>query len=491
MLDLEEINTGIKNILEPVINGVSMSTKDTLILSNPYDDTPFAQLMLADAALMERGIAQATGAFSQTRALSAWQRSNILKIIAEKIQQRRSELAEGITTESGKPVTAAFAEVDRAQFTFQVAAEEALRINGDIFSLDWLPDQSRREAHLHRVPRGLIAGITPFNFPLNLVAHKVAPALAAGNPVIIKPDLQTAMTAIRLGQIIIESGWPANAIAIVPCRNDVAQALVSDERIRMLSFTGSPRVGWELKRQAGKKPVTLELGGNAGNIIEPDADLEYALDRVVWGGYLNAGQTCISVQRVYIHDTIYEDAKNILIRKVKALKSGDPKHRSTVVGPVINQIAADRIERSIQQAVANGAQVLVGGGRHNLVIEPTLIESCDESLSIAKDEIFGPIVVLSSYRDFTEAITKVSDSDYGLQMGLFTHDLRKIQYAIDTVEIGGININDVSTFRIDHMPYGGVKASGTGREGIRYAIEEMTEMKLVTYNYIHPYITGA
>lgn len=483
MYDLEEVNAEQNLALAPLVNGTLVSTQEVLPLSNPYDNTSFAQLMLADHSIMEEAIDQATRAFAQTRTLSAYERSTILKTVADKIHGNRQALAQGITVASGKPSTAAFAEVDRAQFTFQIAAEEALRINGDIIPLDWLPDCKHREAHILRVPRGPIAGITPFNFPLNLVAHKVAPALAAGNPILIKPDLQTAMTAIQLGQILIESGWPPNAIAILPCSNDVAQMLVTDERIKLLSFTGSAAVGWTLKNLAGKKPVTLELGGNAGNIIEPDADLNYALERIVWGGYVNAGQTCISVQRVYIHHEIYEEARTTLIHKVKAIKFGNPKLQSTFVGPVINQTAADRIERCIEDAVGKGANVLVGGGRHNLVIEPTLMEVDDETLDICKEELFGPVVVITPYLNYKDVVARVSNSEYGLQIGLFTHDLRKIQYAINTIEAGGININDVSTFRIDHMPYGGVKSSGIGREGVRYAIEEMTEMKLVTYNH--------
>lgn len=483
MFEMENISTKLPIVSGPFIAGKILSADNVETLLNPYDQTPFANVAVADASLMEQTIEAAVNAFDHCKNMAAYQRSAVLKKVSELIHRDRQQLAAGITTESGKPITAALAEVDRAVFTFQVAAEEALRINGEILTLDWLPGCEQRQAHVCRVPRGPIAGITPFNFPLNLVAHKIAPAMAAGNPIIIKPALQTAMTAIRLGLLIVEAGWPAEGIAIVPCHTDIAQALITDERIKLLTFTGSPEVGWHLKAIAGKKPVTLELGGNAGNIIEADANLDYALERVVWGGYLNAGQTCISVQRVYIHHSIYDQAKKKLIALVKSIKYGNPWLPDTIVGPVINEASAERIETCIHEALEQGARLLAGGNRYQRIIEPTLIENDNEALNISQTELFGPVIVISSYQNFKEAVARVSESKYGLQAGLFTRDMGKIQYAIKNIEAGGININDVSTFRIDHMPYGGVKASGFGREGLRYAIEEMTEMKLITYNH--------
>ena len=470
-------------ILGPLIGGELLTDLDYKEIRSPYDDALFAHVHQADVAQMEKAIQLASESFEITKRMPAHERSSILLKIASLIERDREPLAQGITAESGKPISAARGEVDRAVFTFTVASEEARRIGGEILPLDWLPGNEKRQAEVLRVAKGPIAGITPFNFPINLVAHKVAPALAAGNPIIIRPASQTAVTAIRLGQLLVEAGWPKDAVAIVPCATSVAQPLIKDDRIKLLTFTGSPKVGWSLKGIAGQKPVTLELGGNAGNIICADSDLDHAAERITWGGFVNAGQACISVQRVYAEASVYEAFKEKLLEKVAALKFGDPALDETFVGPVIDKASADTIENSIKRAVDEGATLLLGGGRNGLVIEPTVIESDDESLEVSKTEVFGPVIVLSPFTDFNEAVQKVTTSDYGLQAGLFTRDMARIQHAIEHIEVGGLNVNDVSTFRIDHMPYGGVKGSGFGREGLKYAIEEMTEMKLVTYNH--------
>jgi acyl-CoA reductase-like NAD-dependent aldehyde dehydrogenase len=471
------------NTLGPLINGELILSGEVQTIQSPYDQAAVFEIFQSSANQVEQAISLANEAFESTRKIASSERYRVLITTAKLIARDKEIIAQGITSESGKPITAARAEVDRSVYTFEIAAEEARRISGEIVALDWLPGNDRREGQVIRVSRGPIAGISPFNFPINLVAHKMAPAVAAGNPILIKPASQTAATAIRLGMLLLEAGWPKDAIAILPCSVSTAQPLITDDRIKLLTFTGSPAVGWSLKGIAGKKPVTLELGGNAGNIICKDTDIDYAVARVAWGGFVNAGQACISVQRVYVEQAIYAAFKDKLLTRVSQLKTGDPGHDDTDVGPVIDRSSADRIEASIKAAVQAGAKVLSGGKRQGLVIEPTVIESNDESLEVAQSEIFGPVIVISPFADFSEAVQKVNASEYGLQAGLFTRDLGRIREAIEQIDVGGIMINDVSTFRIDHMPYGGVKGSGFGREGLKYAIEEMTEMKLITYNH--------
>jgi glyceraldehyde-3-phosphate dehydrogenase (NADP+) len=339
-----------------------------------------------------------------------------------------------------------------------------------------------REALVRRVPLGVVAGITPFNFPLNLVAHKVAPALAAGDAMILRPASQTPVSALKLAEIVLESGWPPEALSVVPSRTSDAAPLVEDERIRLLSFTGSPAVGWELKRRAGRKRVTLELGGNAAVIVHGDADIDYAAERITWGGFSYAGQSCISVQRIYVQEAVYEPFLEALLSRVRALKLGDPLDEKTDVGPLIDRSAAERVEEWVNEARAAGARVLAGGARRGTLWEPTVLDRLEPTLRVSCAEVFAPLVGLYPYSDVSDAIAAAGASDFGLQAGLFTHDERIIAAAVDGIEVGGLMVNDVSTFRIDHMPYGGVRLSGFGREGVRYAIEEMTEMKLVTFN---------
>ncbi len=398
------------------------------------------------------------------------------------IAAQREELARAIALEAGKPIKTARVEVDRAVFTFTIAAEETKRIYGEIVPLDWLPGNENREAHVRRVPLGPIAGISPFNFPLNLVAHKVAPALAAGNPIIIRPASQTPLAALLLGRIVLDAGWPEDGIAVLPSSTDAARPLVEDDRIKLLTFTGSPAVGWALKSRAGRKRVTLELGGNAAVIVHADADVAYAAERIAWGGFTNAGQTCISVQRVLVHESVRDAFVAELVRRVEELNVGDPLDEDTDVGPVIDAANADRVEEWLDEAKAAGATVLTGGERDGGVWRPTILTGVGEDLRVSCEEVFAPLVVVSEYADVSDAIASAGRSEFGLQGGLFTNDMRVVDEAFDRIDVGGLMVNDVSTFRIDHMPYGGVRSSGTGREGLRYAIEEMTELKLLTFN---------
>ncbi len=402
--------------------------------------------------------------------------------MADGISRRSAELVELIAREAGKPIKAARVEVERSILTFRTAAEEAMRINGEVVPLDWMAASENRFGIVRRFPIGPISGITPFNFPLNLVAHKVAPALAAGNSIILKPAPQSPLTAIKLGEIFLEAEGPAGSLSIVPCDVTDADPLVTDERIRMLSFTGSPTVGWMLKNRAGKKKVTLELGGNAGVIVHADTDLDFAATRIVQGGFGYAGQTCISVQRVLVQQTVFAPFLEKLIPKVQALRLGDPLDETTDLGPVIGDRDAERIGNWIEEAVAGGAQVLTGGSRQGRLISPTVLTRTNPSMAVNCHEVFGPVVTVEPYDAFDAALERLNDSVFGLQAGIFTDTLGLAMKAYERLNVGGVIIGDIPTFRVDHMPYGGVKDSGLGREGLRYAIEEMTEPRLLVLN---------
>ena len=465
-----------------VLGGAEVETGDTYEIRSPYDGAPVALVHRAGPGEVERAIAAAATAFETTRHLPSWRREEILEGVAVRIEARREELARTIALEAGKPIRTARVEADRAAYTFRVAAEESKRIYGELVPLDWLPGNEGREAQIRRVPLGPVAGISPFNFPLNLVAHKVAPALAAGNPILLRPASQTPVSSLLLGRIVLEAGWPEDGIAVLPCTTDTASPLVEDDRIKLLTFTGSPAVGWALKARAGRKRVTLELGGNAAVIVHDDADVAYAAERVAWGGFAYSGQTCISVQRVLVHDRVYEEFAAELVRRVEALKVGDPLDEETDVGPLIDGANADRVEEWLGEARAAGATVLTGGEREGNLWRPTVLAGAGEELRVSCEEAFAPLVALTRYDDVHEAIAAAGRSEFGLQAGIFTNDLRVVDDAFDRIDVGGLMVNDVSTFRIDHMPYGGVKSSGLGREGLRYAIEEMTELKLLTTN---------
>ena len=466
-----------------VVCGQTVQTSRRHEVRSPYDDSLVAVVHRAGAAEIERAIAGATTAFQTTRKLPSWKRAEILERVSAAIASRAEELAEIIALEAGKPIRTARLEANRASFVFKIAAEETKRLYGEVVPLDWLPGTEGREAIVRRVPLGPVAGIAPFNFPLNLVAHKVAPALAAGDPIVIRPASQTPISSLKLAGILLEAGWPAAAISVVPSTTADATPLVEDERMKLLTFTGSPAVGWDLKRRAGRKRVVLELGGNAAVIVHSDADVEYAAERVAWGGFSYAGQTCISVQRVYVHESVYDRFSALLVARVRALVMGDPLDERTDVGPLIDPTAAARVENWVAEATTAGARVLTGGSRRGNLWEPTVLENLKPDLQVSCQEVFAPVVGLFRYRDAADAIAAANDSDFGLQAGLFTHDDRIVSAAIDGLEVGGLVVNDVSTFRIDHKPYRGVKLSGFGREGLRYAIEEMTEMKLVTFNH--------
>ncbi len=462
-----------------VLGGRQVETAESVEISSPFDGSAVARVDRAGPGEVGEAIARAVDAFEITRRLPAWRRSEVLRRVSELITERRDELARTIALEAGKPIATARLEAERAAFTFSIAAEEAKRIYGEIVPLDWLPGSEGRTAQVRRVPLGPIVGISPFNFPLNLVAHKVAPALAAGNPIVVRPASQTPISSLKLAEIVLEAGWPANGIAVVPCSTHAARPLVEDDRIKMLTFTGSPAVGWGLKVRAGRKRVTLELGGNAPVIVDAGADIDHAAARVTWGGFAYAGQTCISVQRVYVHEAVYDEFAAKLVERVRALVVGDPLDPETDVGPLIDAGSAERVESWLEEATAGGATVLTGGTRDGSLWQPTVLADAREEMRVSCEEVFAPVVSLTPFADIHEAIGLAGRSEFGLQAGLFTNDLRVVDEAFDRIEVGGLVVNDVSTYRIDHMPYGGVKSSGTGREGPRYAIEEMTELKLL------------
>jgi acyl-CoA reductase-like NAD-dependent aldehyde dehydrogenase len=433
----------------------------------------------ADARALDEAIAAASAADEPMRRMSSWQRKAVLNHLVTRSRERAEELAQALTIEAGKPIKYARGEVARLIDTLEIAAEESTRIYGEVLPLDVSQRAAGYRGMWKRVPVGPCGFITPWNFPLNLVAHKIAPALACGCPFVLKPASATPVGALVLGEILAETDLPEGAFSILPMSSGDAAALVEDERIKKLSFTGSPAVGWELRSRAHKKHVTLELGGNAACIIDHDADLDDAVDRCVFGGYYQSGQSCISVQRILVHGSVFNAFRDKFVAAVRALKMGDPKHEDTFIGPIISDEEAERIERSIRQAVDRGATLLCGGRRDGRMIEPAVLEGVPREADAWCEEIFGPVTVLYAVVDFEQALAEANHSRYGLQAGVFTRDLYHVQQAWDELQVGGVMINDVPSWRVDHMPYGGTKDSGLGREGIRWAIDSMTEVRLL------------
>ncbi len=449
---------------------------------SPYDGSVVGQVFEGGREHADAAIAAAVKAFGTTKRLPAFERQRVLRRVAETITERKEEFARTMALESGKPLKAARTEVDRGIFTFNVAAEESTRIYGEYLPLDWQQFTAGRWGIVKRFPLGPIAGITPFNFPLNLVAHKVAPAIAAGCPLVLKPAPQTPLTALLLAEAVQHAGWPDGGLNVLPLSNEDAGLLVSDDRLKMISFTGSAAVGWQIKAKAGKKKVVLELGGNAGVIVHNDADLAYAAERCVVGGFSYAGQTCISVQRILVERSAFGKFTELFLAGVAKLRVGDPLDDSTDLGPLIRESDSVRAADWVQEALRGGAQLLCGGKRKGPMLEPTVLTGTRPEQKVNCQEIFAPVVTIEPYDSFEEALRLINSSPYGLQAGIFTRDAKLLFNAYDELEVGAVVAGDVPTFRIDHMPYGGVKDSGLGREGLRYAIEEMTEPKLMVMN---------
>src|ERR1700747_2418790 len=465
-----------------LVDGKWVEDGDVIDIKAPYDGAIVGRVFQGRRSHAEAAIAAAVKAFGTTRRLPAFERQRVLRRVAEGIAKRKEEFSRTLCQEAGKPIKAARTEVERAIFTFSVAAEESTRIYGEYLPLDWQEYTAGRWGIVRRFPLGPIAGITPFNFPINLVAHKVAPAIAAGCPMVLKPAPQTPLCSLLLAECVQQAGWPDGGLNVLPLSNEDAGLLVTDDRIKLISFTGSVPVGWDIKRRAGKKKVLLELGGNAAVIVHSDADLSYAADRCVAGGFGYAGQTCISVQRILVEQSVYGKFTDALLTGVKELKTGDPLDKTTDVGPLIRESDAARATEWVQEAVRGGARLLSGGTRHGSIMEPTVLTGTKHDMKVNCQEIFAPVVSVEPYNDFNDALREINHSAYGLQAGIFTHDAKLMFQADDELGVGALVAGDVPSFRIDHMPYGGIKDSGLGREGLRYAIEEMTAPKLLVMN---------
>lgn len=459
--------------------GQFIITSNILKVKNPFSGENFAQTWLAGKKELDLSIEKALSIQDTMKNLPVYKRFEILKAISEGLTKDREEFAVLLCKESGKPIRYALSEIDRAAQTFLIAAEEAKRLPGEILSIDWTPAGKGKEGFVKYFPLGLIAGIAPFNFPMNLAVHKIAPAIASGNCIILKPARSTPLSVLKLAKLIDQTDLPKGAVSILPMDRESGNQLVTDERFKMLSFTGSPDVGWEMKTAAGKKKVALELGGNAGVIISKSADLDLALNKCLVGGYAYSGQVCIHVQRIIVHDSLFNAFAQEFTKKVKALKNGDPEKPDTEISVMIDEDNAVRVEEWIDEAIKQGAKILAGGKRKGLFLEPALLTNTKPEMRVCANEVFGPVVVVEPFITFEQAVDMINDTRYGLQAGVFTNDLKEYNYAVQNIEAGGILINDVPSFRVDHMPYGGIKDSGFGREGLKYAIFEMMEPKLV------------
>ena len=464
------------------VAGEWQTSDDPLAVRNPYSGDIVSVTYQASREQLETAIVAAARAFDTTRTMPTYERVALLKAMAAGLKERRDEVAHTIAAEAGKPIRDAEVETDRGVFTLETAAEEAKRMEGEVIPLDLMASSKGRYGIVKRFPIGPIAGISPFNFPLNLALHKIAPAIASGNTIVLKPPSRDPLTMLLFAEIVEAAGTPKGAVSIMPMDREVGDALVDDPRFKLLSFTGSPDVGWEMKRRAGMKKVVLELGGNAGVIVDSDSDLDFAVNRIRVGAFAYSGQVCISVQRVFVVEDVYEQFRDKLIDAVAKIQLGDPLDRTTDLGPMIDAKAVKRTQEWIDQATADGARVLTGGSADGTFYPPTVIENADPASFVCSKEAFAPLVTIAPVKSFGEAIRKLNDSEYGLQAGVFTNSLEKALVAHENIDVGGVVINDIPTYRIDHMPYGGVKASGLGREGLKYAIEDMTEPRLMVIN---------
>ncbi len=462
-----------------LVNGRSLSRGEPLEVLSPYDRSVIGSTFVADADTVEEAVDAVAAGARRMAALKSYEREAILNRIADGIDRDAEQLARLISLEAGKPLRDSRVEVSRAALTMRTAAGEATRLFGRQLPLDVIPASSDRIGITRRVPLGPVLAITPFNFPLNLVCHKLGPAIAAGDSIFIKPAPKTPLTALALGKLALESGLPADGMAVVLCDNEQTQRLVQDDRFKALTFTGSDSVGWRLKAMSGKKRVTLELGGNAGVIVDESADVELAATRIAAGGFSYAGQSCISVQRTYVHDRLFDDLADRLVSIVKTLKVGDPLDEDTDVGPMINPESVSRIEEWVAEAADRGAMVLAGGTAQGPAFAPTVLSGVHPTARVCSHEAFAPVVSLFRFSNISDAIRSLNDSRFGLQAGVFTRDLNHALRAFEELDVGGVIVNDIPTFRVDPMPYGGVKDSGLGREGLRCAIEELTELKLL------------
>ncbi len=448
-----------------------------LAVTDKYSGQVVTRVAVADPSVIDRAIAAAVKATEPMARMAPYQRQAILNHCVSRFAERFDELAESLCIEAGKPIRDSRGEVGRLIDTFRIAAEESVRIGGEIQNLEISPRARGYRGMWKRVPIGPCSFISPFNFPLNLAAHKVAPALAVGCPFVLKPASRTPLGALIIGEVLAETDLPAGAFSILPCSRDGAELFTTDERLKLLSFTGSPAVGWALKAQAGKKKVVLELGGNAACVVDRDTDLADAVQRIVFGAFYQSGQSCIGVQRVIVHEAIYDDFRDRLVAATGNLVAGNPRDEDTFIGPMISEQEAQRLHLWIEQAIAAGGKRLCGGNRSGAMLEATLLEDVPRDQAVCTREAFGPVAVLSRFERFEDALAEINNSVFGLQAGIFTRDLYRAQMAWDVLDVGGVIIGDVPSWRVDNMPYGGVKESGLGREGVRFAMEDMTEIR--------------
>jgi len=452
-----------------------------LEVHDPASGELVATTWQAGPAELERATAAAVEAFGATRRLASFERRDALAHVAERISTDADELAELLSRESGKPIRDARVEVARGALTFRIAAEEAQRINGEWLPLDWSAPNRGRSGIVRRYPIGPVAGISPFNFPLNLAAHKVAPAIAAGCSIVLKPPSKDPLVMLRVAGYLAETDLPKGAVSILPMDRPTGDRMVADDRFKLLTFTGSPSVGWKMKAEAGKKKVVLELGGNAGAIVDETADLDWAVARLAFGAFAYSGQVCISVQRIYVVESIFDDFQSRFVEKVRQLQMGSPLDPATDLGPMVDSKAVARTHQWVGEALADGARALVGGEPDGLFYPPTVLVDVPKDARVCGEEVFAPVVNLFAVPDFRAAVAEINDSQFGLQCGVFTNDLERTLLAHDELEVGGVIVNDVPTWRTDAMPYGGVKDSGLGREGLRWSIEDMTEPRLLAF----------
>ncbi len=459
--------------------GTFIETSQVLEVQNPFDKSIMAKTFLADKEILNIAIEKAIAVEQELKHMPVYQRYEILQQIAFKLSEDKERLASILSIESGKPIRYALGEIARAIQTFTIASEEAKRLPHEYLSIDWTPAGHGKQGVVKYEPIGLIAGIAPFNFPLNLAVHKIAPAIATGNPIILKPARSTPLSTLELAKIINKTSLPKGAVSILPMDRETGNLLVTDERIKKLSFTGSPQVGWKMKTQAGKKRLTLELGGNAGVLVSDKADIDLAVKKCMIGSFAYSGQVCIHVQRIYVQESVFEEFTNKMIEATKKLQVGDPMNPATEVSVMIDEANAKRVEAWVNDAVADGAKVLAGGQRKDTFYEPTLITNTQPEMNVCSLEVFGPVVTVEKYSNLQSGIDAINDSQYGLQAGIFTDSIQELNSAFDQLEVGGVIHNDVPTFRVDHMPYGGIKNSGFGREGVKYAMRDMLEPKLL------------
>lgn len=474
--------TTVQTMPRPLlIGGAPVTTGDEATVTFPYDGSEVGVVSLADEAAVERALATAAGAEPELAALPPHRRAEILIRAADLVTARGPELARQMTLETGLALRESLLEVERTSDIFRIAGEEARNVHalGELVPVDAVARGEGRVAHVRRFPVGTVLGITAFNAPLLLVAHKIAPALAAGCPCIVRPAPKTPLSALSIGELLLEAGAPAAGVTVLPSSNELAERMVTDARVKMLSFTGSARVGWHLRRIAATPRVTLELGGNGAVVVHDDADLDHAAARCAVGGFLRAGQACISVQRLYVHERVYDAFRERFLARVSELVVGDPREEQTMLAGLVDETAAERTMTSIEAAVADGAAVLCGGTRSGAAVAPTVLEDAPEESRICSEEAFAPVVALLRYDDLDDVLRRVDDTPYGLQAGLFTRDLRTVNRAFERLRVGALIVNDINSFRVDQMPYGGAKQSGIGREGLRYAITEMTEPRLL------------